>query len=202
MGADDFIRKPFSQRLLLERIRAVLRRADTGTAKGEGAAERHRARRARARSQPPPSAPGRPRRCVSPFTRFLLLKSLTERPGHVKNRDHLHRCRLRRDDLRRRPHDRQPHQRVRASPARLTASSSKSKRFMASDIDTATPEPGRRWLDCRASFRGLRRRSDAAAACRHARLSRRRCCAAAGPRGAIGPLTRRICCSTSFRWPC
>jgi two-component system response regulator ChvI len=27
MGADDFIRKPFSQRLLVERIRAVLRRA-------------------------------------------------------------------------------------------------------------------------------------------------------------------------------
>src|SRR3974390_2578547 len=30
MGADDFIRKPFSQRLLLERIRAVLRRTDGG----------------------------------------------------------------------------------------------------------------------------------------------------------------------------
>ena len=27
-GADDYIRKPFSQRLLLERVRAVLRRAD------------------------------------------------------------------------------------------------------------------------------------------------------------------------------
>ena len=27
-GADDFIRKPFSQRLLLERVRAILRRAD------------------------------------------------------------------------------------------------------------------------------------------------------------------------------
>src|SRR5215218_3001972 len=27
MGADDFIRKPFSQRLLVERVRAILRRA-------------------------------------------------------------------------------------------------------------------------------------------------------------------------------
>ncbi len=27
-GADDYIRKPFSQRLLLERVRAVLRRAE------------------------------------------------------------------------------------------------------------------------------------------------------------------------------
>ena len=40
MGADDFIRKPFSQRLLLERIRAVLRRSDGGGPKAEGQAER------------------------------------------------------------------------------------------------------------------------------------------------------------------
>ena len=36
-GADDYITKPFSQRLLIERIRAVLRRADGGGAKGEAA---------------------------------------------------------------------------------------------------------------------------------------------------------------------
>ncbi|MEL0021876.1 MAG: response regulator, partial [Rickettsiales bacterium] len=39
MGADDYIKKPFSQRLLIERIRTLLRRAD-GSAqadvKGEG----------------------------------------------------------------------------------------------------------------------------------------------------------------------
>src|SRR5437763_11374061 len=34
-GADDYIRKPFSQRLLLERVKAVLRRAE---ARKEGAA--------------------------------------------------------------------------------------------------------------------------------------------------------------------
>ena len=28
MGADDYIKKPFSQRLLIERIRAILRRSD------------------------------------------------------------------------------------------------------------------------------------------------------------------------------
>src|SRR5262245_979532 len=33
-GADDYIRKPFSQRLLLERVKAVLRRAE-----GKGAAQ-------------------------------------------------------------------------------------------------------------------------------------------------------------------
>src|ERR1700753_348031 len=40
-GADDYIRKPFSQRLLLERVRAVLRRAEgksgAAPARGEGA---------------------------------------------------------------------------------------------------------------------------------------------------------------------
>ena len=65
MGADDFIRKPFSQRLLLERIRAVLRRADVGGAKGEGRRRAHRARRAGARSRAATSAPGRARRCTS-----------------------------------------------------------------------------------------------------------------------------------------
>src|SRR5271169_1411052 len=38
-GADDYVRKPFSQRLLLERVRAVLRRAEgkggTPTAAGD-----------------------------------------------------------------------------------------------------------------------------------------------------------------------
>src|SRR6201992_1529337 len=31
-GADDYVRKPFSQRLLLERVRAVLRRAEAKSA--------------------------------------------------------------------------------------------------------------------------------------------------------------------------
>ena len=34
MGADDFIRKPFSQRLLVERVKAVLRRASPKEAAG------------------------------------------------------------------------------------------------------------------------------------------------------------------------
>src|ERR1044071_4158565 len=33
-GADDYIRKPFSQRLLLERVKAVLRRAEGKSAAG------------------------------------------------------------------------------------------------------------------------------------------------------------------------
>ena len=47
MGADDFIRKPFSQRLLVERVKAVLRRvrpARTSAAPKEADAEGARAR--------------------------------------------------------------------------------------------------------------------------------------------------------------
>ena len=38
LGADDYITKPFSQRLLLERIRALLRRNEASRAEGSGAA--------------------------------------------------------------------------------------------------------------------------------------------------------------------
>jgi two-component system, OmpR family, response regulator ChvI len=63
MGADDFIRKPFSQRLLLERIRAVLRRTDTAGAKGEGPAERI-VRGELIPIRAATSAPGRARKCI------------------------------------------------------------------------------------------------------------------------------------------
>ena len=36
MGADDYIKKPFSQRLLVERIRALLRRRELDTRTNEG----------------------------------------------------------------------------------------------------------------------------------------------------------------------
>src|SRR5579875_284975 len=35
MGADDYIKKPFSQRLLVERIRTLLRRSEAGAPAGE-----------------------------------------------------------------------------------------------------------------------------------------------------------------------
>jgi len=88
MGADDFIRKPFSQRLLLERIRAVLRRADTSGPKGEGQAERI----VRGELVLDPSrhqCTWKGKEVHLTVTEFLLLKSLAERPGHVKNSDQL-----------------------------------------------------------------------------------------------------------------
>ena len=88
MGADDFIRKPFSQRLLLERIRAVLRRSDGGGPKAEGQAERI----VRGELILDPSrhqCTWKGKEVHLTVTEFLLLKSLAERPGHVKNRDQL-----------------------------------------------------------------------------------------------------------------
>ena len=89
MGADDYIKKPFSQRLLVERIRALLRREQ-------------------ARQQPANNDPnsilvrgnmtldGARHVCTwkgAPIeltvTEFLLVKALAQRPGQVKNRDQL-----------------------------------------------------------------------------------------------------------------
>jgi two-component system response regulator ChvI len=57
-GADDYIRKPFSQRLLLERVKAVLRRAEgkiagRGASAAVGSQQDHDARQAHARSLAP-----------------------------------------------------------------------------------------------------------------------------------------------------
>lgn len=87
MGADDYITKPFSQRLLIERIRAVLRRAEAEAA--DPAADKVIAR------GPLVMDPDR-HRCTwhdepvqLTVTEFLILQSLAQRPGHVKNRDQL-----------------------------------------------------------------------------------------------------------------
>src|SRR3954465_3564083 len=49
MGADDYVAKPFSQRLLIARIKAVLRRAEARAAPAEGPAEEEKAQLERGR---------------------------------------------------------------------------------------------------------------------------------------------------------
>jgi len=91
MGADDYIRKPFSQRLLLERIRALLRRGDRGPAGAEGEGK-EADRLVRGELTLDPSrhlCVWKGKQVNLTVTEFLLLKSLAERPGHVKNRDQL-----------------------------------------------------------------------------------------------------------------
>ncbi len=97
MGADDYIRKPFSQRLLLERIRALLRRAEgkagsgkAGTSNGNGGNDEDNLVRGdlmldSARHL----CTWRDKPVQLTVTEFLILRSLASRLGHVKNRDQL-----------------------------------------------------------------------------------------------------------------
>ena len=91
MGADDYIRKPFSQRLLVERIRAVLRRADSGSSK-DGNSDGGDTLIARGPLSMDPvrhACTWHDRAVRLTVTEFLILQALANRPGHVKSRDQL-----------------------------------------------------------------------------------------------------------------
>ncbi|GAB4153483.1 MAG: response regulator transcription factor [Sphingomonadales bacterium] len=90
MGADDYIGKPFSQRLLIERIKAVLRRVDTVKKKqGEDGSETAlvRGKLAMDPDRHFVAWDGRPVQLT--VTEFLILQALAQRPGYVKSRDQL-----------------------------------------------------------------------------------------------------------------
>ena len=91
MGADDYVKKPFSQRLLVERIRALLRRQDAIA--GETIPETEDTKvmdRGDLRMDPLRHAVAWKGKDVSlTVTEFLLLQALAQRPGFVKSRDQL-----------------------------------------------------------------------------------------------------------------
>jgi two-component system, OmpR family, response regulator ChvI len=90
MGADDYIKKPFSQRLLIERIRALLRRNELKRETGADEAAEPSIQRGELVLDPGRHLctwKGRPVELT--VTEFLILKSLAQRPGHVKSRDQL-----------------------------------------------------------------------------------------------------------------
>ena len=89
MGADDYITKPFSQKLLIERVKTILRRGlaikssdlsnkDTLLKRGDLTLniDRHECH-------------WKSERIKLTVTEFLLLENLVNRPGYVKNRDQL-----------------------------------------------------------------------------------------------------------------
>jgi len=88
MGADDYIKKPFSQRLLIERIRTLLRR-EAANREGETAAAETLARGDLALDSARHLCTWKGQPVDLTVTEFLLLKSLASRPGHVKSRDQL-----------------------------------------------------------------------------------------------------------------
>jgi two-component system, OmpR family, response regulator ChvI len=91
MGADDFVRKPFSQRLLVERVKAVLRRrgGEEGTVRKETEAAKV-LERGQLRIDPERhfcTWKNEPVRLT--VTEFLIVQALAVRPGVVKSRNAL-----------------------------------------------------------------------------------------------------------------
>ncbi|WP_203426464.1 response regulator transcription factor [Sinorhizobium sp. BG8] len=98
MGADDFITKPFSQRLLVERVKAVLRRASSREASASGAVAPTKTGEVQSRSlergqlvmdQERHTCTWKGEPVTLTVTEFLILHSLAQRPGVVKSRDSL-----------------------------------------------------------------------------------------------------------------
>jgi two-component system, OmpR family, response regulator ChvI len=94
LGADDYIAKPFSLRLLIARIRAILRRAEPIAPTGDSSAN----------PDPAPASLTRGRLFMDParhqvtwdgqavsltVTEFLILEALAIRPGVIKSRNQL-----------------------------------------------------------------------------------------------------------------
>ncbi len=90
MGADDFIRKPFSQRLLVERVKAVLRRGapkDGAPTKESDAKALERGALKMDPERHTCTWKGEP--VTLTVTEFLILQALATRPGVVKSRNAL-----------------------------------------------------------------------------------------------------------------
>ena len=91
MGADDFITKPFSQRLLVERVKAVLRRvaAREASIKAPGLPTKSLERGQLVMDQERHTCTWKGEPVTLTVTEFLILHSLAQRPGVVKSRDAL-----------------------------------------------------------------------------------------------------------------
>jgi len=92
MGADDYISKPFSQRLLIARIRAILRRAElaqSGTAGEEESAAGALVRGRLAMDTARHRVTWNGENVTLTVTEFLILETLAQRPGIVKTRNQL-----------------------------------------------------------------------------------------------------------------
>jgi Response regulators consisting of a CheY-like receiver domain and a winged-helix DNA-binding domain len=92
MGADDYIAKPFSQRLLIARVRALLRRAALSQPRDNDSAEDEAEIIARGRLSMDPArhkVQWDGRDVALTVTEFLILEALAQRPGIVKTRNQL-----------------------------------------------------------------------------------------------------------------
>ena len=92
MGADDYITKPFSQRLVMARIRAVLRRTEMRARPPEDEEETQAVEIVRGRLVMDPArhrVSWAGRAVTLTVTEFMILEALAQRPGVVKSRNQL-----------------------------------------------------------------------------------------------------------------
>ena len=90
MGADDYIAKPFSQRLIVERVRAILRRLQPKDGQAPEPTVAHILERGKLKLDPERHTCHWDNRPVTlTVTEFLILQALAHRPGVVKTRDAL-----------------------------------------------------------------------------------------------------------------
>ena len=87
MGAEDFIRKPFSQRLLLERVKAVLRRTQPKQVAASSDKEANVIESGKLLMDPERhTCSWDTNSVILTVTEFLILRALAQRPGTVKSR--------------------------------------------------------------------------------------------------------------------
>jgi len=91
MGADDYVKKPFSQRLLIERIRSLLRRQQAVENDEVGTTEETKVMVRGSLTMDPlrHAVTWKGQDVTLTVTEFLLLQTLAQRPGFVKSRDQL-----------------------------------------------------------------------------------------------------------------
>ena len=90
MGADDYISKPFQQRLLFERIKAILRRTKARQSSAPNADQAELLERGKLKLDPERHTCLWDGRDITlTVTEFLILQALAQRPGVVKSRDAL-----------------------------------------------------------------------------------------------------------------
>jgi two-component system, OmpR family, response regulator ChvI len=90
MGADDFIRKPFSQSLLLQRVKTVLRRNNPGEARdGRESSDKVIERGQLRMDQERHACTWKGDTVSLTVTEFLILQALATRPGMIRDREAL-----------------------------------------------------------------------------------------------------------------
>jgi two-component system response regulator ChvI len=89
IGADDYIKKPFSQRLLNERVKALLRRTRAGAPGAESGDKKPIIRGELTLDPNRHACTWKGEQVRLTVTEFLILQALAQRPGYVKSRDQL-----------------------------------------------------------------------------------------------------------------